>query len=88
LLPPHSRITTNEPSSEIDPISWSEIDPEFLDAVANGLAVAEVTQPDSVQTGANDTNGTGILQRGKPVRERGRTAPAQDMDVDSGHISR
>jgi hypothetical protein len=49
-------------SSEIDPISWAEIDPEFLDAVANGLAVAEVAQPDSVQTGAPDTNDTGVFQ--------------------------
>jgi hypothetical protein len=49
-------------ASEIDPITGTEIDPQFLDAAANGLAVAEVAHPDPVQTGAHDTNSPGIFQ--------------------------
>ena len=49
-------------ASVIDPIAGTEIDPEFLGAAANGLAVAEVAQPDSVQTGSHDSNCPGVLQ--------------------------
>jgi hypothetical protein len=73
LVPPHSRITTDDPSV-VDSIAGTEVDTQFVDAAADGLAVSEVAQPDPVETGAHNTNRPAILQRCKPLRKRSRTA--------------
>jgi hypothetical protein len=72
--------------SIVDPIPGTEIDSQFLDAAANGFAVSEVAQPDSIETGAYDTGRLSIPQRVKPVRKRSRTALLVEEDFDSGHI--
>ena len=48
--------------TKIDAISRSMVDPEFTNAVTNALAIAEVSQPNSIQTNSDFGAGLPITQ--------------------------
>jgi len=58
LRPPPSKTTTTALSRPlVDAVAWAEIDPQLFNTGADGFAVAEVAQPDPVQSCAYDANG-------------------------------
>src|SRR5437899_9419900 len=55
--------------AEVDPVSWSEIDPELLDPCADALHIGKVTKPDTRQRDRDLRGGLGI-ETLKPVPVR------------------
>lgn len=56
--------------TEINAISWSESDTQFLDTCPEGTMIAQVAQADAIQANTNFGSPTDIAQTFQPALER------------------
>ncbi len=52
--------------SEIDPVSGSEMNPQFIDAFSDRLAVSKIAEFQAVKSDTDDCSGFYVFQRVKP----------------------